>query len=306
MSHPGAAVNWVTQPLLASWTLDVWVEVPLGLAVVCYVRGWLRLHRRAPQRFGAGRLAAFCGGMVAIGAALESPLHALGAQLLQAHMAQHLLLMMVAPPLLWLGAPLLPMLSGLPKLLRRRWVGRRFGWPGLSRSCRWLVRPPAAWIVFVGSTWVWHTPALYERALASDFWHYTQHACFLTTALAFWWPVVQPWPSRPGVPPWTIVLYLILADLQNTVLSAWLIFAERIIYPSYEAIPHPWGISALNDQAAAGEIMWVPGSLAFLIPIAWVVSQMLSPTGPQIVTLGHQRVVKRGLGFGSTHSGEER
>jgi putative membrane protein len=90
--------------------------------------------------------------------------------------------------------------------------------------------------------------------------------------------VVQPWPSRPVAPPWGIVLYLILADLQNTVLSAWLVFAERLIYPSYEAVRHPWGISALNDQAAAGAIMWVPGSIAFLLPIAWMVGQMLGPT----------------------------
>ena len=102
--------DWL--PLLLV-VVDLWVAVPLGLAVVVYVRGWRRLHRRVPQRFGAGPLAAFVGGMVAIGAALESPLHALGAQWLQAHMVQHLLLMLVAPPLLCLGAPLLPMLSGL-------------------------------------------------------------------------------------------------------------------------------------------------------------------------------------------------
>jgi putative membrane protein len=213
MSHPVGAVNGVTLPLFEAWTPDLWVEVPLGLAVLVYVRGWRRLHRRVPQRFGAGRIAAFVGGMVAISTALESPLHTLGAQLLQAHMVQHLLLMMVAPPLLWLGAPLLPMLYGLPKPLLHRWVGPLFAWPLLTRSCRWLVRLPVAWVVFVGSTWVWHTPALYERALASECWHYAQHACFLATALAFWWPVVQPWPNRLVVPPWGIVLYLILADL---------------------------------------------------------------------------------------------
>jgi putative membrane protein len=96
-----------------------------------------------------------------------------------------------------------------------------------------------------------------------------QHACFLATALAFWCPVVQPWPNRPVVPPWGIVLYRILADLQNTVLSAWLVFAEHLIYPSYAAVSRPWGISALDDQAAAGAIMWVPGSVAFLVPVAW-------------------------------------
>jgi cytochrome c oxidase assembly factor CtaG len=162
-----------------------------------------------------------------------------------------------------------------------------------------------AWVVFVGSTWVWHTPALYERAFASEGWHYAQHACFLATALAFWWPVVQPWPSRPVLSPWGIVLYLILADLQNTVLSAWLVFAERLIYPSYAAVSHPWGISALNDQAAAGAIMWVPGSVAFLFPVAWMVGQLLSPKRPQIIVLRHQPVVDDGLRRGYTHQGEE-
>jgi cytochrome c oxidase assembly factor CtaG len=278
MSHPGGAANLVAPPFFDSWPFDPWVEVPLGLAAVVYVRGWLQLHRRVPERFGAGRLVAFCSGIVAISTALTSPLHSLGAQVLQAHMVQHLLLMMVAPPLLWLGAPLLPMLSGLPKPLLHRWISPLFAWPPFTRSCRWLVRPYVAWVVYVGSTWVWHTPALYERAIASEYWHYAQHACFLAAALVFWWPVVQPWPSRPVAPSWGIVLYLILTDLQNTVLSASLVFAERLIYPSYEAVTHPWGISALNDQAAAGAIMWVPGSIAFLLPIAWIVGQMLSPT----------------------------
>jgi cytochrome c oxidase assembly factor CtaG len=224
--------------------------------------------------------------------------------LMQAHMAQHLLLMMVAPPLLWLGAPLLPMLSGLPKPLLHRWVGPLFASPPLTRIGQWLVHPAVAWVLFVGSTWVWHTPALYERALASEGWHYARHACFLATALAFWWPVVQPWPSRPVVPPWGIVLYLALADLQNTVLSAWLVFAERLIYPSYATVSRPWGISALNDQMAAGAIMWVPGSIAFLLPVAWLVGQLLSPKRPHIVVLGCQPVVDDGLRRGCTHQGE--
>jgi cytochrome c oxidase assembly factor CtaG len=279
MSHPGASANWVTQPFAESWTPDLWVAAPLALSAGIYMYGWLRLHRQVPQRLTAGRLAAFLSGLAAIAVALESPLHALGAQLLQAHMVQHLLLTMVAPPLLWFGAPQLPMLQGLPRRILRTCVGPLFACPPLMQICQWLVLPPVAWAVFVGSTWAWHTPALYERALASEFWHHAQHVCFLASALAFWWPVVQPWLSRPVVPPWSIVLYLIMADLQNTVLSAWLVFAERLIYPSYEAVPRLWGISALDDQAAAGAIMWVAGSVAFLIPVAWIVGQMLSPQG---------------------------
>jgi len=115
---------------------------------------------------------------------------------------------------------------------------------------------------------------------------------------------VQPWPRRPVVSPWGIVLYLILADLQNTVLSAWLVFAERVIYPSYAAVSHPWGISALNDQAAAGAIMWVPGSIAFLVPVAWMVGQLLSPQSPHTVVLRRHHVVDGSVRLGSTHQGE--
>ena len=205
------------------------------------------------------------------------------------------------PPLLWLGAPLLPMLSGLPQHLLHRWVGPLVACPPLTLIGQWLVHPTVAWVLFVGSTWVWHTPALYEQALASEGWHDAQHTCFLVTALAFWWPVVQPWPSRPVVSPWGIVLYLILADVQNTVLSAWLVFAERLIYPSYAAVSRPWGISALNDQAAAGAIMWVSGSVAFLVPVAWMVGQLLSPKGSQIIILRRQPLVDGRMRLGSTH-----
>ncbi len=132
MSHPVVAANGVVQPLFDSWTVDSWVVVPLTLAAGIYMRGWLRLHTRVPQRFGGGHLAAFLGGLTAIAVALESPLHTLGAQLLQAHMVQHLLLMMVAPPLLWLGAPLLPLVQGLPRGILRMWVGPLFAWRSLS------------------------------------------------------------------------------------------------------------------------------------------------------------------------------
>jgi cytochrome c oxidase assembly factor CtaG len=264
-------------PLSPSWGFEPWVAVPLGLAAATYARGWLPLHRRAPHRFGAGRLATFLAGLAALVVALESPLHALGASLLQAHMAQHLLLMMVAPPLLLLGAPLLPILKGLPRDIVRAWLVPLLAWPPLVRLGRAIVHPAVAWVLFVGSTWAWHMPSLYERALASENWHYAQHAFFLSTALAFWWPVVQPWPSRRVWPAWALIPYLVLADLQNTVLSAWLAFSDRVIYPAYEAAPRLWGISALADQAAAGAIMWVPGSLAFLLPTVWIAVRLLSP-----------------------------
>jgi cytochrome c oxidase assembly factor CtaG len=209
-------------------------------------------------------------------------------------MVQHLLLMMVAPPLLWLGAPWQPLLQGLPRWMLRQWVGPLLAWRPLAIIGQWLVFPPLALLVYGGGLWAWHAPALYEGALASEFWHVVQHLSFLATSLVFWWPVVQPWPCRQRVPREAIVLYLLLADLQNTVLSAWLVFAERLIYPSYAMVLPVWSSSALNDQAAAGAIMWVPGSIAYLVPLAWIVVKMLNPTVPRAaITHPHTSAVNR-------------
>jgi cytochrome c oxidase assembly factor CtaG len=186
--------------------------------------------------------------------------------LLQFHMIQHLLLMMVAPPLLLLGAPILPLLRGVPRPFLQHGLGPLIASPALQRLGHFLTHPIVCLVTFTVTNIAWHVPVLYELALRSQFWHEVQHICFLVAALLFWWPVVQPWPSRLRWPRWTIIPYLLLADIQNTALSAFLIFSERVLYPTYSAMPRLWGIAALDDQAAAGAIMWVPGSVIFLVP----------------------------------------
>jgi cytochrome c oxidase assembly factor CtaG len=219
---------------------------------------------------------AFLGGVATIFVALASPIDELAGRLLQVHMTQHLLLMMVAPPLIWLGLPLAPMLRGLPRPIALSAV-RLSSWRPLRRIGRVVGHPALTWSVFVASLWAWHIPALYELALRSHAWHHVEHACFFGAGLLFWWPVIQPWPSRPVWPAWAMIPYLALADLQNTALSAILTFADRVIYPTYAAVPRLWGISALDDQATAGVIMWIPGSIAFLVPLGWLVARQLAP-----------------------------
>jgi cytochrome c oxidase assembly factor CtaG len=266
--------------VLASWSRDPAVLGSLLATGAIYVRGWLGLRRQMPHRFGAGRLAAFVAGLGTIAAALVSPLDALAPLLLQAHMAQHLLLTMVAPPLIWLGAPAIPLLRGLPWRLVKHGIGPVAGMSALRRLARRVTHPAAAWVTFAAVTWAWHAPALYEAALRSPAWHVLEHLSFLAAALLFWWPVIQPWPASAVWPRWAMIPYLLLADVQNTVLSAGLTFAERVVYPWYAAVPRPWGIGPLEDQAAAGAIMWVAGSIAFLLPLARVVSQLLQPGHP--------------------------
>src|SRR5439155_3313945 len=232
-----------------------------------YARGWLALRRRDARRWHGGRLAAFLGGLMAIFLALASPLEPFAALVLQAHMAQHLLLMMVAPPLLWLGAPLFPLLRGLPEPVRLYWAAPLFRSQTLRRACARLTHPAVALPVFVAATWLWHAPALYDLALHSPGWHFVQHASFLGAALLFWYPVVRPYPSRPRWSAWLLFPYLIIADLSNTILSALFTFSNRVLYPYYAEVPRLAGLSVLEDQSAAGVLMWVPGSVAFLLPL---------------------------------------
>src|SRR6516164_9593070 len=261
---------------LRSWPFDPWLLAALLLTAGAYLRGWLVLRRRDPRRWHGGHLAAFLGGLATIYVALASPIEPFSDLLLQVHMAQHLLLMMAAPPLLWLGAPLFPVLRGLPRPVRLYWAAPLVSSPPLRRLFARLTHPLAALPIFVAVNWGWHVPEAYDLALRSTGWHYVEHACFLGAALLFWYPVVRPYPSRPRWSPWLLLPYLLLADLSNTALCAVLTFSDRVLYPYYAEVPRLGGLSALEDQSMAGLLMWVPGSLAFLLPLAGIGVRLLS------------------------------
>jgi cytochrome c oxidase assembly factor CtaG len=228
------------------------------------------------RRWHGGHVAAFLGGLAAIYLALASPIEPFAALLLQVHMVQHLLLMMVAPPLLWLGAPLFPLLRGLPRSVRVYWAAPLLSSPWLRRLFGRLTHPLMALPIFIAVTWLWHIPPAYELAVRSREWHYVQHVCFLGAALLFWYPVVRPYSSRPRWSPWLLVPYLIVADLSNTILSVLLTFSNGVLYPYYAEVPRLAGISVLEDQSAAGVLMWVPGSVAFLLPLFGICIRLLS------------------------------
>ena len=277
MSHPAAALDvLVPETVALAWSFEPAVVVPVVVTAALYLRGWAALRPRMPERFGAGRAAAFAAGLGALLLALCSPVGALGHRLLQAHMVQHLLLMVVAPPLLWLGAPVAPLLAGLP-LRARRAVASALATGPVRWLSRVLTEPRVAWVSFVVAFWAWHVPALYDVALRSDLWHHVEHACFFVTALLFWHPVILAWPARRAWPRWGMIVYLLLAEAQATLLSAILTFSDRVIYPVYAAGAGLRGLSPLEDQALAGVIMWVPGSLAFTLALLWLVLQALGP-----------------------------
>ena len=266
----------ISNAVFSSWELNPWVLIPIAIFGTLYARGWLQLHRRAPDRFGFSQLSAFFAGLIAVVFALCSPLDAFAGWLLTVHMIQHLLLMMVAPPLILWGAPYLPLLSGLPRYFAINGVGPFLSSTALRKVASFVSHPAFCWSAFISINVAWHLPAMYELALRSPSWHRVEHFSFLSTALLFWWPIIQPHPWVARTPRWLILPYLFLADFQNTALSAFLVFCDRVVYPTYETVPRITGLTALEDQAAAGAMMWVAGSVFFLIPVGLITIELLS------------------------------
>ena len=219
------------------------------------------------------------GGLATLWIAVGSPLVALDDDLLSIHMIQHVLLMGVAPPLILLGAPALPFLHGLPEGFLRSVLGPVLRWPPIQRLGRLLTHPAFCWLSAMGALVAWHVPALFELALRSDLWHEVEHACFFGTGLLFWWPVVQPWPSVARWPRWRIPLYLFMATLPCDVLSAFLAFCDRVIYPSYLALPQMVSLSPLQDQECAGALMWMCATFIYLVSAVIITIQLLSSQG---------------------------
>jgi len=192
-------------------------------------------------------------------------------------MIQHVLLMLVAPPLILLGSPAVPFMHGFSKRIVRNLLGPILRRPLLQQLGRTLTHPLFGWLAAMVALLGWHYPVVFELGLGSDTWHEVEHACFLVTGLLFWWPVVQPWPSIARWPRWCIPLYLFMATLPCDALSAFLAFCDRVVYPSYLTTPRLFNISPLQDQECAGALMWVCATFIYLVPAVVITVQLLSP-----------------------------
>jgi putative membrane protein len=263
------------QYFLRLWSLPPAPTLAIEVAAILYLRGWWCLRMAGVPFVPAWRAVAFVSGLLTLWIALASPIDAINSLLLTAHMLQHMLFLMVAPPLILLGAPLVPIARGLPSVARELF-GSIAKAPAAEQVGRVLTNPVTGLLLLGIVMFAWHTPILYELAIRSDALHEVEHASFLFASLVFWWPVVSPWPSRAHWPRLAMVPYLLVADLQNTALSAILAFSDRVLYPSYAAVPRFFGLSALDDQVAAGAFMWVAGSVGFIVPAIVIAVQCLS------------------------------
>lgn len=273
---PAAAITPMTTAS-QSWSFPLWLSLSMLLTALLYLRGWFRLHAAIGHAIPAWRAASFLVGLLSIWLAIGSPLALLDEQFLTVHMIQHLLLMTIAPPLIWLGAPALPLLHGLPQGFVQAVAGPLLRRGPVQRLGRTMGRPTFCWLAATAALIGWHVPAAFTLALRSEAWHVFEHASFLLTGLLFWWPVVQPWPSTAVASRWSILLYLFLATLPCDVLSGFLVFSERVVYSAYLSAPPRFGLSVLSDQELAGALMWTCVTVVYLIPAAILTAKLLAP-----------------------------
>lgn len=266
---------------LHDWSIPIPLTMLLALVVFFYVRGWLHLRKAFPQIITGRHMAVFIAGIVAILAAVASPLAALDEEFLTVHMVQHLLLMAVAPPLILLGRPALCLLHGVPRHFVQAIVGPVLRWTPVRRMGKIITHPVFCWIASTMTVIGWHLPAAFALGQSSATWHEVQHASFLLAGFLFWWPVIQPWPSVSRSPKWSIPLYLFLATLPCDALSAFLTFCDRVVYPHYLSASGLMRISPLQDQEWAGVLMWVCVTFIYMAPAVAMTVRILSPAAPR-------------------------
>ena len=245
---------------MTTWRLltTAWDGEPSVLiGCTALVAGYVAMTRRRPSRHAWS----FFAGVVVLLFAQCSPLDALGdTYLFSAHMIQHLLLLLIVPPLLILG---------IPAWLAARWRST----PRVRAVERVLRQPAIAWLLGIGAMYLWHIPALYNATLAHSAIHIGEHLCFLMTGVIFWWPVCAPL-AESRYAPLAAMLYLFTAAVASSVLGIILTFAPPGLYSAYlhpvdrrgflSLIRGGWGLSPAVDQQFGGLIMWVPGGLLYL------------------------------------------
>jgi putative membrane protein len=259
VAHAGPSV--APHDLWSAWSVDPLVLIALGAVVITYARG----QRRRGRGDAAARQRAWCaaGGIATIGAALLSPLDAASSSLASAHMVQHVVLVLIAAPLLALARPGAAIVRGAPVIVRRTWARWRRPTRSLWSAIGLLAAPVAAWLLHAGALWFWHAAVPYDAAVRIEWIHAAEHTTFLGSAFLFWRAVVPPVGSRRSPDGIGIMLVFAMA-LQAVFLSALLTFATTPWYDVYAHSTAAWGITRLDDQQLAGAIMWVPAGLIYV------------------------------------------
>lgn len=271
--------------MLTGWSFEPYAVAGLFVGGIWYVAGLIRMrHNLGPARITTrAQTAAFGAGLVTLILALLSPLDMLGEQLFSAHMVQHLLLMLAAPPLLVWSRPVIVLLWALPRAGRkgagRAWTG--FGRTGVDA----LMHPLVVWLLFDGSFVFWHCPGPYTWALRNEFVQAAEHLCFFVTALMFWSIVLDP-AGRRRLGYGATLVFVMTSAVLSGLPGALMILASRPLYPVHQARVADWGLTLMQDQQLAGLVMWIPAGLVYVAAASYMFVNWLEASEPPLSAVG--------------------
>jgi len=248
-----------------SWTFDPGPVILIAAACAVYIPRWRRVRRAdGPRAAGGWRLASFVGAMLALVAALLSPIDRLGEQAFTMHMVQHVLLLDIAPILF---------VCSLTKVIMRpatRRVQR------LERAAGPFAHPLFAVVLYVAVMWAWHVPVVYDAALEHSTVHVLEHVCFMTAGLLYWWHLLSPIRSRHRLSEMGAVVYMLSTKLLVGMLGIGLTFAPEPLYAFYQHQAPIWGLTPPEDESLAGGLMAFEQSVVMGIALVWLFLNALS------------------------------
>lgn len=278
----------------ARQALGWWTTDPVALSVVAvpsaiYAVGTTRLWRASGRGHGIRpwEIACFVASQLTLVVALISPVDRLSDILFSAHMTQHELVMVVAPPLAVLGRPWVAALWALPGAARRR-VGALVVEPPVQKAVRGIGAPLVALVVHALVVWLWHLPSWFEGALASEAVHAVQHATFYASAALFWWAVLRGRYGRAGYG--LAVVFVFATAMHTSLLGLLFTMAEGVAYPTYAARAVPWEVDAHDDQVLAGLVMWIPAGTALTLAALGLAAAWLGEASRRVARAERRRM----------------
>jgi len=259
--HLGVALLLHPAARIALTDFTVHPSTVIGLAGLGALYHWRAGQRPAESTAASpttGQRATFYSALALIFLSLNGWLHDLSdGYLFSAHMVQHLVLTLVAPPMLVLGTP--------------GWMLRpALRWPVVGPVARWVTAPSRCFAIFNVVLVAWHLPPMYELAMRHHALHIVQHLCFMTAAVLMWWPVLSPLPELPRLSYPGQMLYLFLLSIPMSLVAVCIGYADHLLYPYYASAARIWGITPMQDQMIGALIMWIPGGLFFFAIISVV------------------------------------
>jgi putative membrane protein len=262
---------------LLSWEWRLDVIVVLVAFATLYTVGWVRLRRKKTQLAKVWRLVSYYSGLMIVAIALMSGFDTFQTQLFFVHMAQHLLLVMYAPPLIYFGNPMPFIVWALPGLERQQ-IGRLLTQKSLFRRVFVAVTAPwIGWLLYTCTLWLWHDPNLYNAAIENDFIHDIEHLSFFLTAMLFWWHITDSAPNFHGNRTYIQRMSTIIAGyFANLALGVAITMSSNLIYTHYAKVPRVWGIEPKQDQTIGGILMWIPGGMMYLMILLVLVALQMN------------------------------